>query len=149
MASFIGLVAIFYIVVVAPFLTTFVNSQPNALEGVPDEWAVHTWSNGQEEAMYNSQAEDCTLIVSKTSTPEHQVMVNMSLICNRENGSSHHVSRSDNLDGDEHTFIIEPADFDFVVPVAEECGLSFGYGSDWRYENVEDIHAAFHCERHE
>lgn len=147
MASFIGVAVMLYVVIMlVPFLTASVNNQPHMLENVPDEWAVHTWDNGQDEATYNSYTHDCTLNVHKGMS-EHHIAVNMSLVCDREDGSTSSVSRSGDLDM-AHMFVTEPADFDFVY-AATECYLSFWYGSDSRLVGADNMDASFHCMRHE
>ena len=126
MASFIGVLAILYVVVIL-MPAASVNNQPHTLENVPEEWAFHTWEDGQDEATYDSNTHDCTLNVHK-GTSEHHIVVNMSLVCDREDGSTSGVSRAGHIDAS-HTFVTEPADFDFVY-AATKCNLSFWYGSD-------------------
>lgn len=112
----LGAGAVFYLaVIVAPYLTASTNNRPNVLEGVPDQWAVHTWDNGQQEAKYGSSAADCTLDVVKEGGGN--VTLHILLACEgAEEGSSHAVHRSDIPGGGQRTFITEPADFEFHHP---------------------------------
>lgn len=147
LAGFIVVVAIFYTMAfVVPFLYSSVNNQPHALEGIPEQWAVHTWSDGQEEAHYNALATDCTLNISKTGTAKDKIVFVTSLVCEHEDGSTHHVTRGENLGNEERSFRTEPADFEFTMPV-ETCGVSFWYAVDWHLVGAEDIDSDIRCTR--
>lgn len=145
----LGAGAVFYLVViVAPYLTASTNNRPNVLEGVPDQWAVHTWDNGQQEAKYYSSAADCTLDVVKEGGGN--VTLHILLACEgAEEGSSRAVHRRDIPGGGRRTFITEPADFEFHHPGADGCSISIDYGSHWRQEGLEEIHASVSCREQE
>lgn len=151
LGSLVGAGIIFYMVVfVIPFLTASTNNQPNTLEGIPDEWAAHTWANGQQEATYGSRVADCSLSIAKGGSPDHPVNLTVSLSCDGdEDGSTHSVSRSDNAGGGEHMFITEPAGFEFDQPEADSCHMSFNYGSFRWEEGVEEIKIHISCEEQE
>ncbi len=145
----LGAGAVFYLAVIAaPHLTASTNNQPSALEGVPDQWAVHTWDNGQQVAKYYSSAADCTLDVVKEGGGN--VTLHILLTCEgAEEGDYRTVHRSDNSGGGQHTFITEPADFEFYHLGADGCSISINYGSDWRHGGLEDIRASVHCREQE
>ena len=93
----LGAGAVFYLaVIVAPYLTASTNNRPNVLEGVPDQWAVHTWDNGQQEAKYYSSAADCTLDMVKEGDNGGQTTLKILLTCEgAEEGNYHTAHRSD------------------------------------------------------
>ena len=150
LAGVVGLgIAVYTAAFIMPMMTAATNNQPNALENIPDGWAVWTWDNGQDEANYRSLAKNCTINVSKYNLSEQPVVVNMSLICEHEKGGSIHIFQSDNQGGGNHLFITEPADFDFVQPVVDVCDVSLEYKSDKRHENAENIEISFDCQKWE
>lgn len=150
LAGVVGLgIAVYVAAFIVPLMAATTNNQPNTLENIPDGWAVWTWDNGQDEANYRSLAKNCTIYVSKYNISEPPIVLNMSLICEHEQGGSIHITQSDNLGDRDHLFITEPADFDFAQPVVDECDMSFEYISDKRHENVENIRISFDCHQWE
>lgn len=152
LSGLIGAGIIFYMTVfIIPFLTASTNNQPNTLEGVPDEWAVHTWTDGWQEAKYDSRVADCDLDIAKDGHSDHQVNLTVSLSCGGdEQGMTSGVSLGNNAGGDEHTFVTEPADFEFSQSWTGFCYLSFDYGSDRREAGVvEETSIHIHCRERE
>ena len=136
LASLIGVGALWWLALVMPmFLNTAENNEPNTLADVPDAWIVGTWSDGQAEAIYHTNAENCTLNMAKHGTGGHGFTLTTTLRCGSESSAEHVTSRSDM---ESIRFVTEPTDFDFQLPYEGECILNTHYGSPWQHDVVLD-----------
>ena len=117
------------------------NDRPGHLDYVPEEWSFWTWEDGEVEAHYNADYDNCEVAMVKRGADNQTVTMDLSLACGSEDSRPTSTSR---LTGEQHVFITEPADFDFGPMRIDECEMFINY-VDWPSPDVESISVDFFC----
>ncbi len=112
------------------------------MRGIPDQWASHTWDNGERQAAYDTRGNDCDIAIDKAGLDGNGAVVDLTLVCGSETPT---VTGRSGGDLDEpHTFATESADFGMGMAGWDYCDVSFEYGSE---EGAEDLIAFIWCMR--